>query len=75
MKFFSKILLSLALVFAFITTAKAEEEVTEEYHYGYILSCTTFYDTWPFELDEDMCVFYLELYEEFFCGDFWSQFD
>lgn len=62
-----KILLSLALVFAFVTTAKAEEQ---EYHYGYILSCTTFYDTWPFELDEEECAFYLELYEELFCGDF-----
>ena len=67
MKIFSKILLSLALVFTFITTAKAEEP---EYHYGYILSCgIVVYDTLPIELEEEECLLFLDIYEAVYCGN------
>lgn len=54
------------LTFGISTPSFSDEN---EHHYAWILSCTTVYRTFPYELSDDECVDMLEDFEKQYCGD------
>lgn len=49
--------------------AKTELHDEEEYYYGWITSCgVDVVFSFPFELDDDTCVEFLDVFEDIFCN-------